>query len=50
MRSTIIRSKREIAVLKLEVGDLPNFIEYYGPRFDPETGEGEVEIWVPLRS
>lgn len=51
MRSTIHTIfNREIAALKLEVGDLPNFIEYYGPRFNPETGEGEVEIWVPLRS
>jgi predicted transcriptional regulator YdeE len=29
---------------------MPNFIEYYGPGFDPESGSGEVEIWVPLRS
>ena len=23
-------------------------IEYYGPGFDPETGFGDMEIWVPL--
>lgn len=39
-----------IETLGLEVGDFPNFVEYYGPRFDPEAGEGEVEIWVPLRA
>lgn len=39
---------REIERLGLEVGNLPNFIEYYGPGFDPERGEGDVEIWIPL--
>jgi predicted transcriptional regulator YdeE len=23
-------------------------VEWYGPAFDPETGYGDVEIWVPL--
>jgi AraC family transcriptional regulator len=41
---------RAIEELALDVGDLPNFIEYYGPDFDPEAGEGGVEIWVPLKS
>jgi AraC family transcriptional regulator len=36
--------------LGLDFGDFPNFVEYYGPRFDPEAGEGDVEIWVPLRA
>jgi AraC family transcriptional regulator len=40
---------RRIDELRLDVGDFPNFVEYYGPRFDPEAGVGEVEIWVPLR-
>ena len=40
---------RSIEELELDVGDLPNFIEYYGPDFDPEAGEGGVEIWVPLK-
>jgi AraC family transcriptional regulator len=51
MRSTIHTIfNREIGALGLDVGDLPNFIEYYGPGFDPEAGEGDVEIWVPLGS
>jgi AraC family transcriptional regulator len=31
-----------------EVADAPNF-ERYGPEFDPQTGTGLVEIWVPLK-
>jgi AraC family transcriptional regulator len=27
---------------------LPSFLEYYGPDFDPETGLGEIEVWLPL--
>jgi AraC family transcriptional regulator len=34
--------------LKIEVADAPNF-ERYGPEFDPDTGEGGVEIWIPVR-
>jgi AraC family transcriptional regulator len=41
---------RSIDEHDLDVGDFPNFVEFYGPRFDPEAGEGEVEIWVPLRA
>jgi AraC family transcriptional regulator len=26
-----------------------SFVEYYGPRFDPVTGLGDVEIWVALK-
>ncbi len=40
---------RSVEELGLEVGDVPNFIEYYGPDFDPEAGEGGCEIWVPLK-
>jgi AraC family transcriptional regulator len=29
--------------------DLPDFLERYGKDFDPKTGNGKVEIWVPLR-
>lgn len=25
------------------------FIEHYGPAFDPRTGNGDIEIWVPLK-
>jgi AraC family transcriptional regulator len=26
----------------------PAFLEYYGPGFDPETGLGDIEIWLPI--
>ncbi len=26
----------------------PDFLEVYGDRFDPESGSGEVEVWVPI--
>ena len=26
----------------------PSFLEYYGPGFDPETGLGDMEVWLPL--
>lgn len=51
MRATVHTIfNREIERIGLDIGELPNFIEYYGPGFDPEAGEGEVEIWVPVRS
>ncbi|MBS3651716.1 AraC family transcriptional regulator [Pseudaminobacter sp. 19-2017] len=31
----------------LEVADAPDF-ERYDERFDPESGSGEVEIWIPI--
>jgi len=31
------------------VADAPNF-ERYGPEFDPKTGSGLVEFWIPLAS
>lgn len=39
---------RMVPDLGLETGTLPNFIERYGEAFNPETGTGEVELWVPL--
>lgn len=27
---------------------LPSFLEYYGPGFDPDTGLGDIEVWLPL--
>jgi AraC family transcriptional regulator len=51
MRTTVHTIfSRSIEAHGLDVGDYPNFIEFYGPGFDPEAGEGEVEIWVPLRA
>lgn len=32
-----------------EIADAPDFERYDG-RFDPQTGTGEVEIWLPLKS
>ena len=32
-----------------EVADAPNF-ERYGPEFDPRTGLGGLEIWIPLKA
>ena len=32
-----------------EVADAPNF-ERYGEEFDPRTGNGLVEIWLPIKA
>ena len=29
-------------------GAFPSMLEFYGEDFDPETGHGRVEIWLPL--
>jgi AraC family transcriptional regulator len=29
---------------------MPNFIERYGPGFDPQAGQGDLEIWLPIKS
>lgn len=34
----------------LQPTDGISFMEYYGPDFNPVTGLGTVEIWVPLRA
>lgn len=34
---------------KHKVADAPNF-EHYGPEFDPRTGNGGLEIWIPIKS
>jgi AraC family transcriptional regulator len=28
----------------------PSFFERYGEKFDPKTGTGDIEVWVPIRS
>jgi AraC family transcriptional regulator len=33
-----------------EEGDVPTMIEYYGEDFDPGTGTGTIEVWVPIAS
>lgn len=34
---------------KYEAADAPNF-ECYGPEFDGRTGNGGLEIWIPLKA
>lgn len=31
-------------------GDIPEFIEWYGQDFDPMTGTGTMELWVPVKA
>ena len=31
-------------------GGLPDFLEFYGERFDPVSGKGDLEIWYPVRT
>jgi AraC family transcriptional regulator len=28
----------------------PDIIEWYGPNFDPHTGMGDMEVWVPIKT
>lgn len=28
----------------------PNFFERYGEKFDPRTGLGDIEVWIPVKS
>jgi AraC family transcriptional regulator len=35
--------------LRRDSTDSPGMIEYYGPKFDPKTGIGDVEVWVPVK-
>jgi predicted transcriptional regulator YdeE len=35
-------------VAGVEVSDGAPDFERYDKRFDPQTGEGEIEIWVPV--
>ena len=32
------------------VADAPDFLERYGEDFDPQTGTGGIEIWIPIKS
>jgi AraC family transcriptional regulator len=29
--------------------EIPTIVEWYGARFDPATGRGDMEVWVPVR-
>jgi AraC family transcriptional regulator len=33
----------------LAAGDMPDVLERYGESFDPRTGNGGFEIWVPAK-
>jgi AraC family transcriptional regulator len=28
----------------------PNLVEYYGENFDPESGTGDMEVWIPIKA
>lgn len=28
----------------------PNLVEYYGDNFDPESGTGDMEVWIPIKA
>jgi AraC family transcriptional regulator len=30
--------------------DAPDFFERYGEDFDPQTGTGGMEVWIPIKS
>ena len=29
---------------------LPLMVEYYGPKFNPQTGTGDMEVWIPVNN
>jgi AraC family transcriptional regulator len=31
-------------------GGAPSFFERYGEGFDPRTGKGDIEVWIPIKS
>lgn len=31
-------------------GGAPDFFERYGEGFDPRTGTGDIEVWIPIKS
>jgi AraC family transcriptional regulator len=33
-----------------EAAHEPDFFELYGEKFDPQTGRGDIEVWVPIKS
>lgn len=48
IRDTIIAAHGWLATNgQWQDGQTPNF-ERYGPRYDPETGTGDTEIWLPI--
>lgn len=50
IRSSIGAASEWLARHNRELSATPFcMLEYYGPRFDPTTGRGDIEIWFPLR-
>jgi AraC family transcriptional regulator len=48
--STITAVFREaLPAAGLTAADMPDLLERYGENFDPHTGKGGFEIWVPVR-
>jgi AraC family transcriptional regulator len=41
--------KKWLPESKYKPADAPNF-ERYGPEFDPRTGNGGLEVWIPVKS
>lgn len=37
-------------ILAHPTGTSPNLVEYYGESFDPESGTGDMEIWIPIQA
>jgi AraC family transcriptional regulator len=35
---------------KAETKGAPAFFERYGESFDPKTGKGDIEVWIPVES
>ena len=29
--------------------DVPGLVEWYGANFDPASGRGDMEVWVPVK-
>ncbi len=46
--STLHRTVSAACAGRQPVEGLPGFLEYYGPGFDPATGLGDIEVWLPL--
>lgn len=46
--STLNRTVSAACAGRRPAKGLPSFLEYYGPGFDPATGRGDIEVWLPL--
>jgi AraC family transcriptional regulator len=32
-----------------EIDGEPQMLEFYGESYDPRTGRGQIEVWLPIR-